>query len=117
MRRVIVARSPTLRRMFDLDASMANEESGQWSLFQERLQEEAKGIRWPAAMPDLLAEVAELFEIPISDIFIASWKKADGLRAEIEASRKAPDETSSLSLSEHTVTSEFHPTIDVKIPG
>ena len=113
----IVTRSLTLRRLFELDASMAKEGSGPWSLLQERLHEETKGVRWPAAIPDLLAEVAELFEIPISDIFIASWKKSDGLQAEIEASRKAPEETSILSLSEHTVTSEFHPTIDVRIPG
>ena len=51
-------------------------------------------------MPDLLAEVAELFEIPISDIFIASWKNADALKSEIEASRKAPEETSFLLLSD-----------------
>ena len=57
----IVTRSLTLRRLFDLDASMTTEESGPWSLFQKRLHEETKGVRWPAAMPDLLAEVAELF--------------------------------------------------------
>ena len=92
----IVTRSLTLRRLFDLDASMTTEESGPWSLFQKRLHEETKGVRWPAAMPDLLAEVGELFEIPISDIFIASWEKSDALKSEIEASRKAPEETSFL---------------------
>ena len=116
-KRGIVTRSLTLRRLFDLDASMTAEESGPWSLFQKKLHEETNGVRWPAAMPDLLAEVAELFEIPISDIFIASWKNADALKSEIEASRKALEETSFLSLSEHTITSEFHPTIDVRIPG
>ena len=112
-----MAKSPTLRRMFELDASMAQQDSGPWKLLREKLREEVKGIRWPKAMPDLMLEVAELFDIPVSDVFIASWKKSDQLNAAIETSRNYPDGVSFFSLSDHTVTSEFHPAIDVRVPG
>jgi hypothetical protein len=68
-------------------------------------------------MPDLMLEVAELFDVPISDVFVASWMKSDPLNAAIEASRNYPDGVSFFSLSDHTVTSEFHPAIDVRVPG
>src|SRR5678815_3528253 len=112
-----MARSPTLRKMFELDTSMALEDAEAWKPFQEKLREEVKGIRWPKGMPDLMLEVAELFDIPISDVFLASWKKSDPLNAAIEASKNYPDGVSFFSLSDHTVTSEFHPAIDVRVPG
>lgn len=112
-----MAKSPTLRRLFDLDAGLLLEGSPQWALFREKLQQELKGIPLQRSMPDLMAEVAELFDIPISDVFIASWRKSDALNVQFETSRRYPDGVSFFSLSEHTVTSEFHPSIEIKVPG
>jgi hypothetical protein len=115
--------SPTLREMFGLeppqpDASNLQEAgSADWDGFKAKLHEELKGIRWTAAMPDLLPMVAELFDVPISDFFIAWWKKADAIAEKLKESGQTPEEFDYLSLSEHTITGAFHPRIDVKIPG
>jgi hypothetical protein len=104
--------------MFSLDVTNPNAmDPDAWDRFQDKLREEVKGIKWTAAMPDLVPKIAELFDIPVSDVFIASWKKAEALSEQIEASKKAPKKIFYFSLSEHAVTSEFHPRIDVKIPG
>jgi hypothetical protein len=108
--------SPTLTQMFSLHPTDTMQ-SDAWDRFRERLHEEAKDIKWTAAMSDLLPKVAELFDIPVSRVFIASWKKAEALREEIEASRQAPEDTFSIWLSEHTMTSEFHPRIDGRVGG
>jgi len=113
-----MARSLTLRNLFGFDEStLTSEQFGSWVRFQDRLLEETKSIKWTTTMPDLLPSVTELFDIPIVDVLLAAWKKADVLNAEVEATRKSPAETSFLSLSRHTVSSEFHPAIDVRIPG
>src|SRR5262249_32170161 len=112
-----MARSPSLRRMFELDLSMSEEGSAQWAVFHEKLRQELKGLPLPPGMPGLKTEIAELFDIPISDVFISAWRKSDALNTQFEASRRYPDGVSFFSLSQHTLTSEFHPSIELKVPG
>src|SRR5262245_41877333 len=103
-----MARTLTLRNLFGLDeGTLTSEQFGAWVKFQERLREETKSINWTTTMPDLLPRVTELFDIPIVDVFRASWKKAEALNAQVEATRKTPADTSFLSLSRHTISSEF----------
>jgi hypothetical protein len=91
--------------------------SNQWEEFQNRLGREIKTIRWPAAMPDLVSKIGELFNVELPDVIVVSWKKAGELRDALEESRKAPEEVIFLELAEHVITSEHHPEIEIRIAG
>jgi hypothetical protein len=105
----------TLRNVFALPEAGAPERpSAGWKTFQDKLTEEVKGIKI-AAMPDVAAKVGELLDIPIPDIFLASWEKANVLRALLDESRKEPETAMQLELAEHTINSQHHPSIEVRI--
>jgi hypothetical protein len=105
----------TVRNVFALpEADAPERSSAQWKTFQDRLAEEVKGVK-TAAMPDVAARVGELLDIPIPDIFLASWKKADVLRTMLDESRKEPETAMQLELAEHTINSQHHPSIEVRV--
>lgn len=89
----------------------------QWQEFQNRLGHEIKTIKWPAAMPDLVSRIGELFDVPLPDVLIRSWKKADEIQEALEESRKAPEQVTILELAAHTVSTEHHPSIEIRILG
>lgn len=97
------------------EASSAS--SSQWQEFQNRLGSEIKTIKWPAAMPDLVSKIGELFSVELPDVLIASWKKAAELQQALEESRNAPEAVTILELAEHTVSSDFHPSIEIRVLG
>jgi hypothetical protein len=105
----------TLRNVFALpEADAPERSSAEWKTFQDKLTEEVKGIKTPA-MPDVVAKVGELLDIPIPDIFLASWKKANALQTILDESRKEPETAMQLELAEHTINSQHHPSIEVRI--
>jgi hypothetical protein len=93
------------------------ERSDQWQEFQNRLGREIQTIKWPAAMPDLVSKVEELFNAKLPDLLVASWKKTRELQDVLEESKKAPEEVMFLGLAEHVISSEHHPYIEIRING
>ena len=111
-----MAESPvTLRNVFELpDPDALEQASGGWKTFQDRISKEVKEIK-TAALPDVAEKFGDLFDIPIPDIFLTSWKKANALQHLLEESRKSPETVMSLELSEHTINSQHKPSIEVRI--
>jgi hypothetical protein len=106
----------TLRRVFEIPEDDAPEESpGRWKAAQDRICEEVKGIKLPAAMPDLAPKICQLFDVKIPDVLLTSWKKVDALRALLEKSKKAPEQTMYLELADHIINCEQKPHIDMKL--
>jgi hypothetical protein len=108
---------PTLREVFEVPEKPTDRGDDNWQALQERLTEEAKGIKWIAAMPDLGAKICELLDIKIHNVLLTAWKKADSLREVLESSRKSPDKSSFLDLAEHSIDYATKPSVDVKIKG
>jgi hypothetical protein len=109
---------PTVREIFGLPAKgVADPSDDRWKEVQERLNEEVKGIKWTAAMPDLAPKLCALLDIKIPDVLLAAWKKAGEIKAAIEKSKQSPEETTYLELAEHGINSEHKPSIDVKLRG
>jgi hypothetical protein len=105
----------TLRDVFELPKAEAPEKSSEgWKEFQEKMVKEVKGIK-VASMPDITKKFGELFDIPLPDIFLASWKKANAVQNVLEESRKTPDKVMNIELSEHTIVSQHNPSIEVKM--
>ena len=91
----------TLRDVFELPEPGAPERSSEeWKGFQEKIIKEVKGVKL-ASMPDITKKFGELFDIPIPDIFLASWKKANAIQAVLEESRKSPETVMNIELGEH----------------
>ena len=110
--------SINLRSLFSLpDPDTAAAPSSQWQEFQNRLGHEIETIKWPAAMPDLVSKIGELFNVELPDLLLVSWKKAGELQDALAESRKAPEEVIFLELAEHVITSEHHPYIEIRIGG
>jgi hypothetical protein len=109
---------PTLRQVFDLpEKGDADPSDDRWKAMQERISQEVKGIKWTAAMPDLIPKICDLLEIKVDDVLLAAWKKARELQTVIEKSKQTPEETTYVELAEHTINSEHKPSIDVKLRG
>jgi hypothetical protein len=68
-------------------------------------------------MPDLASKVGELFNVELPDLLVPSWKKARELQEALEQSRKEPEQVIVLDLSEHIITNEYHPSIEIRIAG
>ncbi|HYJ85284.1 MAG TPA: hypothetical protein VEW46_04450 [Pyrinomonadaceae bacterium] len=105
--------SMTVRDVFELPKPGGEEPEG-WKSFGKRVSEEVKGIK-SAALPDVAEKVAELFEIPIPDIFLTSWKKAESIKALLEESRSAPETVMNTELGEHAINSVHRPHIEIRI--
>ena len=105
---------PTLRQFFAV-LEPGDKPDERWRAFQEKLDEEARGIKWTAAMPDLGSKICDLLDVKIHHILLTAWKKADALQKALADSRQTPDKTVYLDLTEHNVDYESKPFIDVKI--
>ena len=107
--------STTVRDIFALPEVGETEHAPEgWKAFQEKISKEVKGLK-VTAMPDLAAKMGELFDIPIPDIFLTSWKKANVLQTLLEESKKTPETVMELELSEHTINSQHKPHIEVRV--
>lgn len=105
----------TLRDVFELPKAEAPEQSSEgWKEFQEKIVKEVRGVKL-ASMPDITKKFGELFDIPIPDIFLASWKKASAVQVVLEESRKSPEKVLNIELGEHTIVSQHKPSIEVKM--
>jgi hypothetical protein len=110
--------SLNLRTLFSIpDPAATGTPSNQWQEFQTRLRREAKTIKWPAAMPDLASKIAELFNFELPDLLVPCWKKARELQEALEESKKTPDDIAVLELSEHSITNEYHPYVEIRVAG
>src|SRR5260370_42274774 len=75
---------PTLRQVFELpEQGDADPADDRWQAMQERISQEVKGIKWTAAMPDLIPKICDLLEIKVADVLLSAWKKSSELRTVI----------------------------------
>ena len=109
---------PTLREVFELPQNGEGDPSDdRWQAVEKRISEEVKGIKWTAAMSDLVPKICDLLEIKVDDVLLRAWKKAAAIRTALVNSKQTPEQTTYLELAEHTVNSEHKPSIDVKLKG
>ena len=109
---------PTLREVFELpEKGEGKPDDDRWQAVEERISQEIKGIKWSAAMSDLVPKICDLLEIKVDGVLLSAWKKAAEIKTLLEKSRQTPEETTYVELAEHTINSEHKPSIDVKLRG
>jgi len=106
----------TLRDVFELPANgQADPEPGRWKAVQDRITKEVKEVKLPAKMRDLGPKICELFDVPLPNVLVASWKKVGSLQALLEKSRNSPDEVMYLELAQHSINCDQKPYIEMRI--
>jgi hypothetical protein len=104
----------TVRDMFELPKPGSPEESApRWQTLRQWISEDVKGVK-AGAMPDVTAKIADLLEVRIAEIFLASWKKTVAVKQLLEESRKTPDALMNFELAEHSINSKHQPHIEIK---
>ena len=106
---------PTLRTLFDLPSEHEPDRLPDgWKPFRERLGEEVKGIKWKASMPDLTVKIAELLDVDVPTLLVATWKKANEVKKKLAESREKPADEIDVELAEHTISTSHSPYITVQ---
>ena len=82
---------------------------------EDALRKEFDGLKWTASMPDVVSKIAELLDIPVSSVFVESWKKAIAVQKALDESKAAPRDVLYVSLAEHTIRNTQHPYVSVQI--
>jgi hypothetical protein len=90
-------------------------EPDRWQTVEDRIKQEVKDVKFPAALHDLGPKICELFNVPLPTVLVTSWKKVDDLRARLEKSRNSPDEVSYVELAQHTINSDHKPHLEMRI--
>lgn len=104
----------TVRDVFDLPHSGSPEESSpRWQSLREWLNEDLAAVKSPA-LEDIRSTIEELLNIPVGDIFVASWKETDAIKKLLEESRTSPEALTNVELADHTIKSKHHPHIEVR---
>jgi hypothetical protein len=88
---------------------------GRWEAVQERIKEEMKEVKFPAALHDLGPKMCELFNVPLPNVLVTSWKKVGDIHALLEKSRNSPDEKMYLELAQHSINCDQKPHIEMRI--
>jgi hypothetical protein len=105
----------TLREVFELpENGQSDPEPDRWQAIQDRIAKEAKDVKLPARMHDLGPKICELFDVPLPNILVTSWKKVGNLQTMLEKSRNSPEEIMYLALAEHSINCEQKPYIEMK---
>lgn len=91
--------------------------SDRWEAVEKRIKEEVKDVKFPAALSDLGPKICELFNVPLPDVLVTSWKKVDDLRVRLEKSRNSPDKVEYLELAQHTINCDQNPFLEMRLKG
>ena len=106
----------TLRDVFELPKDgQPDAEPDRWKQVQERVRKELKDVKLPAKMHDLGPKICELFEVPLPNILVTSWKKIGSVQAIVEKSKQSPDEVMYLELAQHSINCEQKPHLEMRI--
>ena len=110
------APQPTISDVFELPKPGEPDlKSDRWEAVQKRIKEEVKDVKFPAALSDLGPKICELFNVPLPNILVTSWKKVEDLRARLEKSRIAPDKVEYLELAKHTINCDQKPYLEMRL--
>ena len=105
----------TLRDVFELPKDgQPDPQPGRWEAVQERIKKEVKDVKFPAALNDLGPKICELFNVPLPNVLVSSWKKVSDIQALMEKSRNSPDEVSYVELGQHSINCDQKPHIEMR---
>jgi hypothetical protein len=107
----------TLRAVFDdLDPNSPNVELADDATVSSEAKKQAGVIEWTAASSSLIPEIAKLLDIPLPDLLVDFWQKAEEVEAALESSKES-SEPIEVSLYDSETEVSFDPYIEVRLNG
>ncbi len=95
--------------------STALEGAAAVSALKQALEKEAREIKWPVALGEVVEQVHNLLNVPLGAVISTAWNKYRLLTKYGDPEKYPPDEIFLVPLAEHTITSKHRPHIDVLI--
>jgi hypothetical protein len=83
------------------------------SSIRKKIANDAKEIRWPAALEEVVGNIASLLDTTVGDIIVFAWNKYRVLARYLDREKYPPSDTFLVSLAEHTIHSKHRPHLDV----
>lgn len=84
---------------------------------EEAIKKSNKNFSVPIATGALLGAIAVLLNIPLQDIIVRAWNEGKLFEKYLDPEKYDPDESISIVLKNHDVTSSHAPKIDVELNG
>ncbi len=81
---------------------------------KDKIFEQTK-VKWPMVLGPIAEKMVDLLDIPIPTIMVASWKKYKVLLEYLDRVKYPPGEVFLVPMAEHTILSEHHPFIEIKV--
>lgn len=72
-------------------------------------------MEWDSVLSQVLKKCPELLELRFKDILIGGWRKYHQLKQYFEQGKTNPEVTFTVPLINHTIVSEHHPKIEIRI--
>src|SRR5215469_920599 len=84
---------------------------------KEELAKKSKLIQWQVVRDVLVDKTVEMLDIPLLNFLLPAWKKYKEIIEFADSEKYPPNETQLVSLSEHTVSVEHRPYLQVTYRG
>ncbi len=97
------------------DQLSAFESGGEVAAVKELVLKQTKGVGWGVIRGEIFEKVEYLLEISIPDILVAAWNKYRILLKYLDRKKYPSNESFLVPLAEHTITSEHHPYLEVRV--
>jgi hypothetical protein len=112
--------APTLKEFFALPAPGAWpreqwEQSPELKTLRQKLAAAAPALAWTGVWEKVAAEIPRLFQVSTPGILVKAWNIFRLLVKYLNREHYPPNEVIYLELGEHTVRSDHHPYIEVRV--
>jgi hypothetical protein len=102
-------------RKYNDSSDFRIESSEKMAELKEEFIQKKPREEWDSFTDKLLDKSPELLDIKLKDILGNAWKKYRQVEQCLEQGKENPDETFLVPMVDHTVLSDHHPEIDIRI--
>lgn len=97
------------------DQTKSFETSEKFSELRNSISKKEPLMEWNSVLRQVLKKCPELLELRFKDILIGGWRKYQQLAPYFEQGKTNPEASFSVPLVTHTIVSEHHPKIEIRI--
>jgi len=82
---------------------------------QNKVYQKEPRLKWKKVLDEVMGTSSRLLNIKIKDILESAWKKYQEVEKYLDAEKYNTDEVFLVPLLEHTILSEHHPKIEIRV--
>lgn len=91
------------------------ESSGKMAELREKISKKVPEMKWAAIYNEVMGTCSELLDLKLTDILEGAWRKYQQVEHYLEQGKTDPEITFLVPLLNHTIVSEHHPKIEIRI--